>query len=119
MIIILISFLNLSLRGVSHAEVNILTQRYRGNGGGGPWPHREVKIGAPKDKNLASKDEKICSDDVCTHTNKQKMNLYERNQKDGLFDRKTIQKICKFAACVVPLHFDSPLPNRTWRGREK
>ena len=51
--------------------------------------------------------------------NNQKMNLYERNQKDGLFDRKTIQKICKFAACVVPLHFDSPLPNRTWRGREK
>ena len=51
--------------------------------------------------------------------NNQKMNLYERNQKDGLFDRKNIQKICKFAACVVPLHFDSPLPNRTWRGREK
>ena len=49
MIIILISFLNLSLRGVSHTEVNILTQRYRGNGGGGPWPQKRETEGTESD----------------------------------------------------------------------
>jgi hypothetical protein len=43
--------------------------------------HREVKIGAPKDKNLASKDEKICSDDVCTHANNQQM-MFVRTQNN-------------------------------------
>ena len=60
MIIILISFLNLSLRGVSHAEFFFLTQRRGGrrstqrekltqrnggNGGSGPWPQRGKRRG--------------------------------------------------------------------------
>ena len=35
--------------------------------GGERLGHREVKIGAPKDENFASKDEKFCSDDIYTH----------------------------------------------------